>query len=99
MLNALVNRLDDDDSTVRSLTADALGKLGQGNEAVLNALMERLADNEWNVRSRAADALSQLGKQTASVAPQLAAWLEHHQQSDDVGNVVDALWRIVTEQG
>jgi HEAT repeat protein len=98
VVDTLLECLVDDDDFVRSEAASHLGQLGINSEVVVNALLDRLTDDDSNVRSKAATALGTLGKQTAKIAPQLADWLEQHQQFDYVSDGINALWSIVTEQ-
>jgi HEAT repeat protein len=98
VLQALLYRLSDDDSSVRFRVAQALGQLAQATPELLQALIDRLSDAYDSVRYNAASALGKLGKQTDTVAPLLANWIEQNQQSDYVGHGIDALWAIMTEQ-
>jgi len=98
VVTALINCLSDDDRNVRSSAADALGKLAQASPEMVTALINCLSDDYRNVRFRAVQVLGQLGKQADTIAPQLADWIEHNQQSNYVGHGIDALWVIMTEQ-
>jgi HEAT repeat protein len=62
---------------------------------VVQALLQRLEDEEAYVRSSAAEALGKLGKTNDSIQPIITQWIEQHQDSEDVGKVIDALWAIV----
>jgi HEAT repeat protein len=99
VLPALIDCLSDDDNHVRVRAAFALGQLAPASPEVVTALMNSLSDADSNVRSGAARALGQLGKQADTIAPQLADWVEHNQQSAHVCHGIDALWAIMTEQG
>jgi HEAT repeat protein len=52
-------------------------------------------DEDSTVRSRAASALGKLGKTNNSIQPIITQWIEQHQDSENVGNAIDALWTIV----
>ncbi|NET64392.1 MAG: NACHT domain-containing protein [Moorea sp. SIO1G6] len=58
--------LDDPDSDVRRIAADALGKIG--TEATIDPLIQLLNDNDYNVRSIAAYALGKIGTE-ATIDP------------------------------
>lgn len=64
-------------------------------ETVVQALLQRLEDEASNVRSNAAEALGKLSKTNDSIQPLIIQWIEQHQDSEDVGSAIDALWSIV----
>ena len=61
-LQALLNLLQDENSSVRSTATAALSKLENAPEVVLQALLNRLQDEVSDVRSTAATVLGKLGK-------------------------------------
>ncbi|MEO0409136.1 MAG: HEAT repeat domain-containing protein, partial [Cyanobacteria bacterium P01_A01_bin.135] len=63
----LVALLNDSDSNVRYSAAEALGKLGQGLDAVVGGLLNLLNDSDSNVRYSAAEALGKLGQGSDAV--------------------------------
>ncbi|MBD2514033.1 HEAT repeat domain-containing protein, partial [Nostoc sp. FACHB-973] len=62
-VSALINALQDEDSSVRSIAAEALGKIG--NQQAVSALINALQDEDSSVRSIAAEALGKIGNQQA----------------------------------
>jgi len=63
----LVKALDDDDRSVRSRAAEALGNLGAASEGVIDALIKALGEDDTGIRSSAADALGKLGTASEDV--------------------------------
>jgi len=47
------------------------------------------------VRSDAAEALGSLGKKSNHILPMIIQWIQQHQDSEYVGNGIDALWYLV----
>jgi HEAT repeat protein len=70
---ALLARLTDTDMLAGNVAAEALGRTGTGNRAVVPALLGLLASDEVDVRARAATALGLLKVEAAT--PQLGAML------------------------
>jgi HEAT repeat protein len=95
VVQALLQRLEDENAAVRSSAANALGRLGNASESVAQALLPRLEDENGIVRSSAANALGELGKTNDSIQPQIIQWIEQHQDSENVGDGIDALGAIV----
>ena len=59
----LIKALEDEDSSVRSRAAVALGKIG--SEAAIPGLIKALEDEDFSVRWSAADALGKIGSEAA----------------------------------
>ena len=95
VIKTWLERLKDEDSDVRFRAALALGKLGKAEPTVVTALLETLNDEESLVHSRAALALGKLGKTSADVLLSLKQWIEQHQDSEYVGDGIDALWDLM----
>ena len=70
VVDVLLKRTSDNEPSVRSAAADALGGLGEraASKAVIEKLLTLLADTEGDVRSAAAFALGGLGERAASDA-------------------------------
>lgn len=83
---------------MRSSAASALGKLGNVSEIVITALLNRLQDENSRVHFWAAFALDELVKKSSDVLPALTQWISQHQDSDYVGNGIDALWDMVVSE-
>jgi HEAT repeat protein len=68
--DVLLNRSSDNEPSLRSAAASALGALGEraAGEEVIEKLFGLLADTDESVRSAAADALGALGERAASEA-------------------------------
>jgi hypothetical protein len=47
------------------------------------------------VRTTSTEALGDLGKTNDLIQPKIIQWIEQHQDSEYVGNGIDALWLIV----
>ena len=60
VVNALLQRLTDEDSDMRSTAARALGELKVKSDRVVNALLQRLTDEDLGVRQKAVGALGNL---------------------------------------
>ncbi|MEM9949675.1 MAG: HEAT repeat domain-containing protein, partial [Cyanobacteria bacterium P01_D01_bin.36] len=95
VLQTLIALFKDDNWTVRSRAAEALGQLGIANETVLEALIALLKDDASDVRYRAAEALGQLGTQSETIEPLLARWIEQHQTKRFVDHGIDVLQALV----
>jgi HEAT repeat protein len=67
VLIALVDLLQDEEDSTRSLAASALGSLGNSHKEVVNALLDSLEDNNSRTRLCAASALGELGYATDKV--------------------------------
>ncbi|MBU7581443.1 MAG: HEAT repeat domain-containing protein [Nostoc sp. TH1S01] len=89
----LIKLLEDQEFSVRSRAADALGKIG--SEAAIPGLIKLLEHQEFSVRSRAADALGKIGKKTPSLVTSLTQWIKERQDSKYVGNGINLLWDLV----
>jgi hypothetical protein len=99
VIKILIARLADEDSRVRENAADALGKLGNASVQVVDALLERFADEDSLVRRYAASALGNLGKNSSNIVTAVTEWISQHQNSEYVGNGIDALWELVATDG
>ncbi|MGB3188977.1 MAG: HEAT repeat domain-containing protein, partial [Limnoraphis sp.] len=101
VVDALLKTLTDEDSDVRGMAADALGMLGKGSQTVVDALLKTLADKDSFqnsfVRRGAASALGELGKKSDTVLPAVILWLEQHQDSENIGSGIDALWDLLND--
>ncbi len=49
------------------------------------------------VRRGAAYALGKLGKKSDTVLPAVIQWLEQHQDSENIGSGIDALWDLLND--
>jgi HEAT repeat protein len=74
-LPVLVAAMNDDDPTVRLISAEALGRFPTGADIVVPALRKMLKDKESGVRAMAAKALGRLGAGARAAAPDLATLL------------------------
>ncbi|EAW38026.1 NACHT domain-containing NTPase [Lyngbya sp. PCC 8106] len=101
VVDALLKTLSDEDSSVRRGAAYALGKLGNSSQTVVDALLKTLADKDSFqnsfVRRGAASALGELGKKSDTVLPAVILWLEQHQDSENIGSGIDALWDLLND--
>jgi len=97
VITALLELLHDSNSNMRFSAASTLGNLGDRSERVITALLELLHGSGSNVRSRAASALGKLGKRSPEILSKIVQWIEAHQDTDDAGAGIDALWAIVVE--
>lgn len=95
VIQALLRRLDDSDPGVRSNAAGALGDLGIVLESMIQALLGQLDDKDLRVRGNVAYALGKLGKTNESIQPLIVQLIKQHQDSENVGSAIDALWQIV----
>ncbi|MDJ0736895.1 MAG: hypothetical protein QNJ47_22980 [Nostocaceae cyanobacterium] len=57
-----------------------------------------LQDEHSSVHSSAAFALGKLGKKSPKIISKITQWLEENQNYEYVGNGIDALWNMVTEE-
>ena len=94
MVQALLQQLNDEDPTVQWRAAEALGNLGIASEPVIQALLQQLDDENSIVQLLAAEAVGKLGKTNDLIQP-IIQWIEHHQDSQAVGNMINALSTIV----
>ena len=92
-INTLIEFLSNDDNNMRSIAADALGKLNQVSDAVVNPFVKLLGDDNSYVRWRAADTLVKLNQVSDAVVNTLVKLL-----GDDDNNMrsiaADALWKL-----
>jgi HEAT repeat protein len=106
VIDALVARTEDEKSSVRISAADALGNLGvrealrmqHRSQTVIGVLLAGLSDGESSARISAANILGKLGKTSTDVVAAVVRWIEQHQDSEYLGNVIDALWDAVVEE-
>jgi HEAT repeat protein len=94
VVNALLGLLNDENSSVRYLVAESLGHLSYASDEVVNALLGLLNDENSSVRYRAAESLGQLNSKSDMIKPALVQWLEDHQNSENIGDAIDALWQM-----
>ncbi len=78
--------------------ANALDELGDRSEIVVSALVALLDDEKSGVRYFGAEALGKLGKKSSDVVAAVVRWIERHQDSEALGNVIDAIWDAVVEE-
>ncbi|MBI1332325.1 MAG: hypothetical protein GC165_05550, partial [Armatimonadetes bacterium] len=71
VVDALIQRLGDENPTVRYVAAQSLGRLGSASASVVDALIQRLGDENPTVRYVAAQSLGRLGSASASVVDAL----------------------------
>ncbi|MEH1809230.1 HEAT repeat domain-containing protein, partial [Nostoc sp.] len=83
---------------VPSSAASALGKLGNASPQVVEALLGLLKDESQIVLNSAALALGNLGKNSSNVTATVTEWISQHQDSEYVGNGIDALWNLVVTE-
>ncbi|MBN3876899.1 HEAT repeat domain-containing protein [Nostoc sp. JL23] len=95
VIEALLGLLKDENKFVRDSATEALGKLGNASPQVMEALVGLLKDDNGSVRNSAAQALGKLGKNSSNVTVTVAEWISQHQDSEYVGNGIDALWNLV----
>ncbi len=67
-------------------------------EEVLDTLVELLKDEDSYMPSSAADALGKLDRKSTDVVAAAVRWIEQHQDSEYIGNGIDALWDAVVEE-
>jgi HEAT repeat protein len=95
VVKALLALLQDEDSKVRFRAASALSNLGNASEEVVRELLAGLQNEDSELHYRAASALGNLSKKSHIFATAVAQWIEQHQDSEYVGNGIDALWHLV----
>jgi HEAT repeat protein len=108
VLQRLLLLLQDDSPMVRFRAAEALSKFKQESGLVVQSLLNLLkaqggvmyceADiviGTIAVSYIAAEKLAELGKSSGEVAASVAQWISQHQDSEYVGNGIDALWDMV----
>jgi HEAT repeat protein len=96
VVQELLVMLKDETSNVRFSSAEVLANWGKAPESVLQELLAKNNGKNSNMKfERVAGALSNLSKKTDGVASLLTQWIEKHQDSEIVGNGIDALWKIV----
>ncbi|MBN4001292.1 HEAT repeat domain-containing protein [Nostoc sp. LPT] len=98
VVEALLTLLKDESEIVRESAAEALGKLGNASPLVVEALLGLLNDESKGVRNSATEALGKLGKNSSNVTATVAEWISQHQDSEYVGNGIDALWNLVVTE-
>ena len=96
VVDALLQLLQDEDWQVRSSAARVLAKLEVTSEVVVDALLQLLQDEDWQVRFLAPEIVGRLGKKSDTVLRAVFTWIEKHQDSEYLGNGIDALWDVVT---
>jgi HEAT repeat protein len=91
VLQALTERLRDEDGDVRRAAAEALGRMGEAaaTPEVLQALTERLRDVRWDVHYAATRALGTMGP--AAATPEVLQALTEHLQ--------DEVWEVSSAPG
>jgi HEAT repeat protein len=95
IVRELLGRLQDEDSGVRSSAVFALSRLGNASKEVISELLARLEDKDSHLRYSAASIWGKLSKKSGNVITDVAQWIEQHQDSEYVGNGIDALWHLV----
>ncbi|WP_104909120.1 HEAT repeat domain-containing protein [Nostoc sp. 'Lobaria pulmonaria (5183) cyanobiont'] len=98
VVEALLDLLKKKSQSVRYRAAFALGKLGNASPQVVEALLGLLQDKSGIVCYSAAQALGKLGKNSSNVTATVAKWISQHQDSEYVGNGIDALWNLVVTE-
>lgn len=93
----LLALLQDKDSDVRLSAAETLGNIGKDNPQAIAALLSLLKDKNYDLRWRAARALSNIGKDNPEAITLMANWINEHQDTEYVGNGIDVLWNLVTD--
>jgi HEAT repeat protein len=94
VVNGLLSLLNDESSSVCSRAAASLVQLGNASDAVMNGLLSLLNDEDSVLRSRAAASLGQLSDKSNQVEPALVQWLEQYQNSENIGEAINALWQM-----
>jgi HEAT repeat protein/energy-coupling factor transporter ATP-binding protein EcfA2 len=89
----ILTLLKDENSSMRSSAAFALGNLGNDSEVVLTALLESFKDENSSVRFSAADALGNLGNDSEVVLTALLESLKD-EDSDVCSSAADALGNL-----
>ncbi|UBF26961.1 hypothetical protein K9N68_02960 [Kovacikia minuta CCNUW1] len=79
----------------RYYAAKLLGELEITSEILIEELLTQLRDDNSTLQIEAAMAIGRLGKKVDWVISLLIQWIEQHQDSEFVGNGIDALWEIV----
>ncbi|KST65567.1 HEAT repeat domain-containing protein [Mastigocoleus testarum] len=95
ILELMLARLEDKNFSVRVGAAIGLGNSGNGAPQIVQPLLTRLGDEHFSVRESAADALANLGKNCNYIKPAVIEWIFQHQDTEYVGNGIDALWMLV----
>ena len=95
ILEPILARLEDKNFSVRVGAAIGLGNSGNGAPQIVEPLLTRLGDEYSSVRKSAADALANLGKTCSDIAPAVIEWISQHQDTEYVGNGIDALWMLL----
>ncbi len=93
-VSMLLNLLRDDNSSVRSRAADALGELGETSEEVISGLLNLLRDDDSSVRCNAAWALGELGETSEQVISGLLNLLRDDDSSFERYNAAWALAQL-----
>jgi len=87
----LIKELQDEDLSVRSSAAEALGDIGKEAKDAVPVLVQTLRDQYGSVRTSAANALGKIGEGGIDVVPALILLLQG--QRTDV--FVNATWALV----
>ncbi len=95
LVNTLLALLQDGNLQVRSDAVSSLGKLGNTSETVVSALLEQLQNEQSSTHYRTVRALGNLGKKSSDFVTAVTQWISLHQDSEYVGNGIDALWDMV----
>ena len=82
---------------MRYSAALALGNIGKSEPKVIEALLALLQNNDSIMRYSAALALGNIGKNEPEVVTLITNWIEQHQNTEYVGNVIDILWSLVAD--
>ena len=69
----LIAKLEDVDSTIRTISAQTLGRIGKSDETIVNAILKLVEDENKEVRMAASFALSQVGQNSEIVINTLIA--------------------------
>lgn len=85
----------EDSAMVREYAAITLGELGNGSPQVVEPLLIRLGDEDSTVAKNAANSLAELGKNCSDITSTVIEWISQHQDTEYVGNGIDALWMLV----
>ncbi len=94
---ALLPLLQEQDSFVRYHAAEALGKIDKDNPEAIAALLPLFEDEDYGVYFSAAYALGEIGKDNPQAISLIANWINEHQDTEYVGNGIDVLWNLVTD--
>ena len=96
VIKALLNSLKDEHEYVRRNATWALVNSGVNNEQVIKALFNSLKDEHEYVRDGAARALGEIGKNDKEITAVVIKWLKQRQDSEYIGDGIDALWDLTS---